>query len=200
MAYKAGVAPLSFAAIFEGTLTPILFAVAILADGNWAFELNTLSDLGVSANGTVAALFNVTCILSGLCIVIFGFGKKIMSDNLDSKSGLLMGLGGIFLLLVGIFPKSSIEIHLFVAFSFFILNGLAMAVCMVSDYRRNRFFVFSFNIVLILVLVASTFGFNYKGLEIVYVLCTCAWCIIQGLSLSFSKDYNTESDNRMVIK
>lgn len=200
MAYKAGVAPLSFAAILGGTLTPLLFAVAILADGNWTFELNTLSDLGVSAKGTVAALFNSTCVVSGLCIAIFGFGKRVMSDSLDSTSGLLMGLAGIFLILVGIFTKDSMDAHLFVAFSFFILNGLAMAICMVSDYRKNRFFVFSFNIALILILAASIFGFNYRGLEIVYVLCACAWCIVQGLSLSFSKDYNTESDNRVVIK
>ena len=200
MAYKAGVTPLSFAAIFGGTLTPLLFAVAIISDGNWTFDVNSLSDLGISKKETVALLFNSTCIVSGLCTSIFGFGKVMMSNKLDAASGVLMGFSGVFLLLVGVFTKADLEAHLTVAVTYFLLNALAIMVSMVSDYRKNRFFMFSFNIILILIVIAATFGYTYKGEEVVYVLLTCAWCMVQGLSLAFSKHYNTESDNRMVIR
>jgi len=117
-----------------------------------------------------------------------------------AASGVLMGFSGVFLLLVGVFTKADLEAHLTVAVTYFLLNALAIMVSMVSDYRKNRFFMFSFNIILILIEIAATFGYTYKGEEVVYVLLTCAWCMVQGLSLAFSKHYNTESDNRMVIR
>ena len=200
MAYKAGVAPLSFAAILVGTLTPLLFAVAIMADGNWVFDYNSLSDLGISSNPTVAMIFNTTCMFTGVCTLIFGFGKVLMSNKLDAVSGFLMGLSGIFLFLVGVLTKADIGPHLTVAITYFVLNFLAIAVSMVSDYRKGRLFMFSFSIILILIAIGCTFRFTYRGEEVIYVLSTCLWCMVQGLSLAFSKHYNTESDNRMVIR
>ena len=200
MVRRIGVVPLTFAMILGGALTPLLFAAAIMADGNWTFNENTLSDLGISAKRTVALLFNGTCMMAGICVAIFGLGKAQRSSGLDAASGLLMGLSGVFLFLVGIFTKDMRALHMAVACSYFVLMGLAIIIGIISDSRRKRYYMISCDVVILMVSAVAIITLTYKGMEVVYVLITCVWGLIQGLSLAFSKDYNTESDNRVVIK
>jgi hypothetical membrane protein len=196
---KLSTAPFSFAAIVGGAMAPLLFAIAIFADGYWTFDVNSLSDLGISYNETAAMIFNLTCIFAGICMAVFGLGKLIIKKKLDAVSGFFMCISGVLLILIGLITKDTLDLHLIIAVGFFATFALAIITGVISDFSNRRYIVTAIGIVLIVIILAACIGFTIMGTEVICVLCICDWAIIQGLALSFSNDYNEEPDDRAVI-
>ncbi len=183
------VAPFAAIGIFLGTVMPLLLISEILADGNWVFNYNTLSDLGVSDNETVALMFNGACMIGGPLISVFGIGKAmIKTDRLDKACGAALVLAGIFLFLVGIFTKDHLSFHIPVSFLYFVLMLAAMFISMSADCKRERRLSAIFTSILIVITFASIPGFYFAGFEVIMVGCTYVWMTIQSLTLAFVKN------------
>ncbi len=199
MVTKWGTAPFSLAVMLTGALTPLAFAVAIFADGYWTFDFNTLSDLGVSLNDTARYVFMATCIIGGACTAFFGYGKLMKKHGLDSAIGFILVLAGILLIAVGIFDKST-TVHEYVAVGYFIMAAAAMFVSLFADYNNKRYLMLSVTIIALCMSFGSMPGFTIAGVEVISVTAICMWTFCQGLSFSFSKDINKETDNGTVTE
>jgi hypothetical membrane protein len=192
-----GTVPFSLAAMIVGALTPFAFAVAIFSDGNWFFDENMLSDLGVSSDDFARNLFMATCIIGGVCTAIFGFGKLMIKHKLDAASGFFLVIAGIFLIAVGLFDKTT-TVHSISAPMYFFMMLISMCISLFADSGNKRYLTMSVTVIALFMCFAAMPGFTIAGVEVISVCAICLWMFVQGLSLSFSNDYNAESDNRMV--
>lgn len=182
-------APVAALGIFLGAVMPLLLISEIIADGNWTFNYNTLSDLGVSDIETVALMFNGACMIGGLLMSVFGIGKAmVQTDRLDKACGASLALAGIFLFLVGIFTKDSLSFHIPVSFMYFVLMLIAMFISISADYKNGRRIPAVFTSILLVITFASVPGFYFAGFEVIMVGCTYVWMTIQSLALGFCKN------------
>ncbi len=184
---KMSAAPFAAIAIFLGAIMPFMFAIAIFMDGYWTFDVNTLSDLGVSYDSTVANLFNYTCIIGGIFIAIYGCGKVFLKEDLDCVSGFLLAISGLLLIGIGIFTKDY-DIHVYLAMTYFMLASVALIVSMVSDSKHGRMVTAAISAILVVIVIASFPGFDMAGVEVITTVAFCVWMIAQGFSLVFSKN------------
>ena len=180
-------APFAMLAIFIGAIIPIMFAIAIFEDGFWTFDVNTLSDLGVSYDDTAAKIFNYTCIIGGILAAIVGLGKMFVKSGLDSASAFFLALGGVFLVGIGLFTEDY-SIHNYLAYLFFALITISLIISMVADSRNGRMIIAAISAIVFVIMLASFPGFTSAGVEVICVVCMCVWLIAQGVSLAFSKN------------
>lgn len=197
MVTKLSTAPFTLAAMFTGALVPMAFVVAIFADGSWSFNVNTLSDLGISSDDMVAKLFMATCIIAGILMAVFGLGKLLIKHKFDSAAGFLIVLAGVMLVGVGLFDKTT-SVHPIIALLYFLFVAIAMFVSAYSEYINRRYLALSITIIAIVVSLSSLVALALPGAEVICVGVNCVWMISEAVSLTFSNDYNEESDNRTV--
>jgi hypothetical membrane protein len=184
---KKGTAPFMFAGILVGACFPLVLAIAVFADGNWQFDVNTLSDLGISRTALAANLFNIGCMVSGILVILFSLGKLYIKNGADSASAFVLALGGVLLFGIGIFSKNY-DIHNLLACSFFFLVAIAMIISAISDWKHGRKITTAITIVVIATVIACLPGFSVAGIEAIFVIGCCLWLIGQSMSLGFSKD------------
>lgn len=187
MVTKTGsAAPYAFAGILVGALIPIAFAVAAFVDGYWEFNYNTLSDLGISYSALAANIFNYTCMIGGLLVVIHSIGKLKSDDGATFAGAIILAICGVLLAAIGVFTKAT-DIHLSIAYSFFFLMLITMVVSAIADYRLGKVVSAAATGSLLVIVFASMPGFELGGIEVIAVIAMCIWMIIQSLSLAFSK-------------
>ena len=186
MVTKISAAPFAFIAILVGALVPILFVIAMFTDGYWEFNVNTLSDLGVSYNETAAAIFNYTCMVAGVLIAIYGIGRMFIKQGYDAASGILVAIGGMLLVAIGI-VNESYSAHIMIACSFFAIMAIAIFVGAAGDVKNNRTITVAITAMVVVIVLAAAIGFTIAGLEVVSVIAMCVWLIAQGFALTFSK-------------
>jgi Predicted membrane protein len=128
----------------SGVLAVIVFFLmwfmAAAEDPAWIFGENMLSTLGVSVSGNAAIIFNIGCIVSGLLIMVSGMGVAILTKKEYSAAGVAIAFGGLFLVLVGLFPEDLETMHNIVAGSLFLFLIAGMLLMTVGDWKENRVF------------------------------------------------------------
>lgn len=184
---KISAAPFAFAGILVGALVPLLFTIAIFADANWTFDVNSLSDLGISSTKFAADLFNYTCMCAGILIALFAVGKFLIRCGADKASAVFLLLGGLFLIGVGIFTKDSCY-HNYITWLYFITVVIAMIISGINDWKHGRTLTTAITVISFTVIVGSIPGFTIAGAEVITVMAMCFWMLGQALSLAFSKD------------
>ena len=97
-----------------------------------------VSELGDPTQSTLAPLFNAGLIVGGLAFAIFMIGLARSSPGklrfAWAPIGILAGVSGA---LVGVFPMNHIEVHRTVAFWFFNLGWIAVAIASVDIELRD---------------------------------------------------------------
>jgi hypothetical membrane protein len=118
------------------TLTLIFVSVALSPGFDW--HEDALSDMGVSST---ALLFNSSLLIGGALYLVFGFGFIRWHGVVSAVAkiaGLLMLLGGVGLLLIGVFPENAGRIHYVVAITYFIATPLAYALFGLDLLKRGE--------------------------------------------------------------
>jgi hypothetical membrane protein len=96
-----------------------------------------VSELGEEGVSTLATLFNIGIMVSGICLAVFmtalGFLRRSMLAWLYVPVGIVSGVGGAF---VGVFPMSSTGPHVPAALTFFVLGWVAVGLASIDIYRR----------------------------------------------------------------
>ncbi len=167
-----------------------LYVVAMASDPDYAFYRNYLSDLGV---GPGAWAFNCAVMVAGALMVVFalaGLGPAIHAglarwENRALRAAfawagpVLLAIGGVFLVLVGVFTEDAGDIHGAVSVGFFITTYLAL-VTLVPVLRRSRALgvagLFATIIAVAIGTVLLPMGFNPQT-ETVAVMQEVAWGI-----------------------
>jgi hypothetical membrane protein len=186
---QKSVAPFAFVGILSGVLAPIMFVIAIFADGSWTFNVDMLSALGISNVAIAASLFKWTCVVAGITLLFFGAGKAyIRMTGLDAVSGLFLAVSGVFLVGVGLVTLDNANIHHFFAALHFAMILIAMVAGTVGDWQKGRLITASVGACALVIFLCSTVGLTMAGAEVVLVFCFCVWTVVQSLSLAFSKN------------
>lgn len=125
-----------------GIAAPILivalFSAAILTAGLFSWSHNTLSDLGTQYPS--AYFFNGSLMAAGMLMMVFGRGiPSLLQERRAPRLGSsLLLLGGLSLLLVGVFTSSSGLIHSIFTVLFFSFTALAMVVIGLSELSSDK--------------------------------------------------------------
>ena len=179
-------APYAFAGILVGALTPIAFAISAFIDGFWEFDLNMLSDLGISHSALAANIFNYTCMIAGLFVVIHSIGKIKAYEGAACGGAVVLFFCGILLAAIGLFTKDT-AYHIPIACTYFFLILITVIISAITDYRSGKVVSAAATGALVVIVFASMPGFQLGGIEVIAVLAMCIWMITQSLSLAFSK-------------
>jgi hypothetical membrane protein len=118
------------------TLTLIFVSIALSPWFNW--HNNALSDMGVSST---ANFFNAALAIGGVLYLMFaiGFLRWLnLSSMLSKMAAVFLLVGGVGLLLIGIFPEDAGRIHYVVAVTYFVATPLAYALLGVVLLKRGE--------------------------------------------------------------
>ena len=176
-------APLAFIIIFLG------ICIAAPLDTKWDIMKNyDLSDLGKYTTRTVACalVFNISCYISGILLILFGAGKYIFEKGLDEVSGLFFIFCGVGLSLVAVLTADVPTLHNVAAGIFAISMSTAVVLGTVSDIRKGNRMVLYSSIIILVVLVGGWLVFELTlGIlsnarsELLSIFCAAAWFIVQ---------------------
>ena len=178
-------APVALAVILLGIM------ISVPLDTEWDIMGNyDLSDLGKYTTRTFACalVFNVSCCISGILLLLFGVGKYRFENGLDKVSGAFFILCGVGLFLVGILTADDPEhtAHNVAAGIFAISTSTAVVLSTVSDIMKgDRMVLFSSIAVLILlvggwVVFELTLGvLSNARSELLAIGCVAIWFMVQ---------------------
>ena len=133
MARVAGVAGLSGALIIIAG--SVATAIAYVGSAGEAFSPldHWISELGELANSELAAVFNVALVVGGLEFVVLMVGlMRAVPGPLPRIAAALGMVGGVCGAMVGVFPMDRLGTHTLVAFGFFGLTCVSIAIFALS--------------------------------------------------------------------
>ena len=94
----------------------------------YSFLNHYISELGETGVSSLAWVFNLGMILSGVCIIVASLSLGLVLPGFWAKAGLVLGVAsGAALSLVGVFPMNKMERHFKAAVAFF-RGGLLMVL------------------------------------------------------------------------
>ena len=176
-------APIAFIVIFLG------ICIAAPLDTKWDIMGNyDLSDLGKYTTRTLACavVFNISCWISGILILLFGVGRFRFENGLDKVSGAFFVLCGIGLFLVGILTADNATTHNVAAGIFAISMSTAVVLSTVSDIMKGDKMVLYSSIAVLVLLVGGWVVFELTlGIlgnarsELLAIGCVTIWFIVQ---------------------
>ena len=168
----------------------VLYTVAMSIDPEYTFYENYLSDLGV---GEGAWAFNSAVMVAGTLMAVFalaGIGPAVRAGLAGWEGGalravlawagpVLLAVGGVFLVLVGVYTEDAGDVHGTVSVAFFMSTYLGL-VALVPALRRSWALgvsgLFSTIVTVAIGTVLLPMGFNPRT-ETVAVLIEVAWGI-----------------------
>ncbi|MBR2254569.1 MAG: DUF998 domain-containing protein [Candidatus Methanomethylophilaceae archaeon] len=165
-----------------------MWVSAVLFDGGWALWENTLSDLGVSENGVSRALFNSACVISGVCLSVFSVFMINVDGGWKGRTWMFSAVGGLFLLLVGVFTKDEIDIHTAVAVTFGALCAFGMILHLIFDLYERDPVKSALLLVLTAVVIVSLIPGKIAVSEPVMVVCLLVWVTYTGLDVYVNRN------------
>ena len=165
-------APIAFIIFSIGTL------FSIINSPTW--ELNNLSALGGSRYALTAVAFGASCVSAGLLIAFFGVGKMIFETRMDRASGLFFVLGGLGLVMVGLFDSTN-SLSLHNTWTIFFAGAMVMAVGMtsLSDILRGNILVFAYCIAMAAIIIVQWPVFSGAMSECIAIGLASVWSFIQ---------------------
>ena len=193
-------APLAFIIIFLG------ICIAAPLDTKWDIMKNyDLSDLGKYTTRTIACalVFNISCYISGILLILFGAGKYIFEKGLDEVSGLFFIFCGAGLSLVAVLTADIPTWHNVAAGIFAISMSTAVVLGTVSDIRKGNRMVLYSSIIILAVLIGGWLVFELTlGIlsnarsELLSIFCAAAWFIVQ--LIKYGKEGKLSPDHESV--
>ena len=172
------------------------FAASWRADGSFSWEINALSDLGVSE---VADIFNYSLILVGILNFVFavGFMKAYAGTRASFFSVLLLIIGGVCLSFIGVFTEAYGVLHFVVSSGFFIffpISIILIGVTFVSSSNNGMRYFSVLVGALALITISSyftgifrTLGYGFSVPEYISAAIISTWVIYMGINLIYYK-------------
>jgi hypothetical membrane protein len=191
---------------------PVAFAIIILGiiisaplDTKWdILGSYDLSDLGKYTTRTLACalVFNFSCFISGILILLFGVGKYRFEKGVDKVAGFFFMTCGLGLFLVGILTADNPTSHNVAAGIFAISMSTAVVLATVSDIIKGNRLILISSIIILIALVGGWIVFelmldilkNARS-ELLAICCAAAWFMVQIYKYNeegkLSPDYET---------
>ncbi len=114
-------------------LTYGLITVSVLTHPGFSLSGDALSDLGEIgvANNDI---FNIALIVSGILCILFILAMLRKAESNIGKVGLVsVGIGALFLILTGVFPKGTVP-HIYLAYLFYSISAVGIALYGIDEF------------------------------------------------------------------
>ena len=136
---RCGVAPYAWAGMAGVVLMVTSVLICLIVDTEWEWSNGSMCDFGVSNIKAISVLFVAACEVSGILIMISGFGWYLFQDSKYVRiGGVIIMLAGLSLSAVGVFDKTY-SFHQFVSILFAIIFIIAIALVSVQDILDRNF-------------------------------------------------------------
>ena len=186
-AYLAFIMPLFFF---------VIWILSATIDGEWAFGVNSLSDMGISENAVSAFLFNFGCITTGIFGAIIGFGMFAYGKRTIKYGGMLYIISMIFLAFVGVFTLPQ-TMHYVVASSYGAFFALSVVVSTPSDWKVSWYLYFDIVFIVAGIIIVSTQVFAVW--EAVMVIAACIWTFVLGYKMLRENTLFSDGPNLKIV-
>ncbi len=153
----------------------------IIADDNWRFGVDCLSDFGISSNPVLAFGFNGSCILCGFLISFLGIGKILFeNEKLNKISGLALIIGSIAMIVVGIFNINlNKNVHDIAAAVFAACFIIGIVFATVADIMKKDILILASGILIGIMAMIGWLAFPAGAAEMIGISCGVVWAIFQ---------------------
>ena len=141
---------------------------------------HALSDLGTS-DAFSPWIYNYGLILTGLILMLYSpYLVYISRNKIEAVGGGYVLIGGLFLILIGIFPGGT-RPHVFVSTYFFIQMGIAILTMGIgSVLDRRRLYSLSCILIFILMLIGGFIDWPSVAIQEIYeVILLNIWVLIR---------------------
>ena len=136
---RYGVAPYAWIGIAGVAVMVVSVLICLAVDTEWQWSNGSMCDFGVSNIKAISVLFVKACEISGIMIMISGFGWYLFQDSKYVRiGGAIIMIAGLSLSAVGIFDKTY-SFHQFVSILFAIIFIIAIALVSVQDILDRNF-------------------------------------------------------------
>ncbi len=160
--------------ISMSTVFSIIWVVAVAIDGTWAFGVQMVSDLGVSATDA-HYVFGWGSIVSGtlgsLCAITLYIGG---GDRVTKGASMLLFMAGAMLVLVGTFNEHTAP-HAPAAISLFVMVWLAMVALAFRDLLGGNLPLGVANASMAVFVAATLVALPMPLFEALAIICFLAW-------------------------
>jgi hypothetical membrane protein len=170
----------------------IAWICAASLDTAWHFGVNTLSEFGIS-DTAARYYFNYGCIITGLLVMIFGFGRTAFGKNLGhGVGGALLVSGGIALALVGVFTMdySTEQMHYIIAMTMAAFFFGAIIAITFGNWFADRKIFAGVGIVVIFCLIPMIFVLDVAAIEGYGIVLALIWLTTESMNMLISDQKN----------
>ncbi len=150
--------------------------LSIILSPWFSLRENALSDLGHATSSNVAALFNITLVLTGF--ILYNYSVRYLV-NRYRFSGYLLAITSFFLILVGVFDEVYGGIHWFVSLCFFMLLGATSIVYSVEAHNFLGITAFIIGLSSWAILWSKVFKIGAAVPELVSIIAVSIWIIYE---------------------
>lgn len=175
--------------VWSGLLAPVVFmvlySIAAIGDPDYIFFRNYLSDLGV---GPMAPFFNAAVIIAGgltIPFALLALRPTVGGGDMATLGVVLTMAAGVFLMLVGIFPDDTGNVHFGVTIAFFVsmmLALIAFSLVLHVTHALGRGMTKLTQVLAVIMIALFIAGFNPQT-ETVSVLVILAWGLAAAVTL-----------------
>ena len=159
-----------------------------LADTSWVFGENMLSDLGADVSPG-RYYFNLGCFFGGLLVMIAGIGIASMRKyRLYAEAGLLAAFAGVCLVMIGLFPEDTGDIHVAFAVVLFAFGIIGMAVMCAGDWKYGHVLCGGVTMLLIGIVLVTAVLEPLAMIEAIAVIAFLIWFAMSCVKISLIKE------------
>lgn len=165
----------------------LMWSFAVLEDPGWIFGENMVSDLGVSYT-RASMFFNLGCISGGILFALTGIRMAPLKVRPYAVSGGAVAVSGIFLIMIGLFPSDTGDLHNFFAIGLFVLCTLGMISMAVGDWMQRRVMLGGITMLMLVFVSVIYITRSLAYAEAVTILVFMAWIAMSAVKISFLKE------------
>jgi hypothetical membrane protein len=180
----------SWSAIVGVAIFLIMWMCAASADTAWEFGINTLSEFGIS-DTDASSYFNYGCMITGILVVLFGFGHAMYPKNAGhTVGGIFLVLGGALLALIGIITMDYGDQHNYVAILAAFFLFAAMIAITAGNWAAEKKIFAGVGIVISCLLVAMLFEYDVAKFEAYGIILMMIWFLAESIRMIMSAKKN----------
>ena len=164
------------------------WSLGTLVDPSWVFGKNMLSDLGADTS-PAKYYFNLGCFFGGLLVMIAGIGiASIRKYRIYAMSGAMAAIAGVCLVMIGLFPTDTGNIHVAFAVTLFAVGTVGMVVMCAGDWKYGHVMYGGVTMVLLGIVFMTAMMESLEYLEAVAVIAFLIWFSLSCVKVSVIKE------------
>ena len=176
---KYGQKPYIFAAPLAFLLFFMFLVISAWTNPLWGNESHNMSEMDLNVSMRSLYIFNAGCFIAGALIIVFGMGKWIFEKGLNKQSAPFIMIGGVGMILVGLFTNSYGVWHNVATGILLVSAGIGIVLATVADAKEGDRYVLYIGVIILIALIAQWPFFSGAVSEIMPIIAASFWSLVQ---------------------